>query len=75
MLLSLAFTEKLAGEIKLLLIVLVVSSVVKAQEVTKTKFGKGILDVVAADSSWSMKFGARFQTLFIGEWNLNDTQT
>lgn len=61
------------SKIKLLLIVLVVSSVVKAQEVTKTKFGKGILDVVAADSSWSMKFGARFQTLFIGEWNLNDT--
>jgi hypothetical protein len=43
-----------------------------SQEVTETKFGKGIYNVVAADSSWSMKFGARFQTLFIGEWNLNE---
>ena len=57
----------------LLVLVLVVSSTIKAQEITKTKFGKGIFDIVAADSSWSMKFGARFQTLFIGEWNLNDT--
>ncbi|MGE0560382.1 MAG: porin [Flavobacteriales bacterium] len=61
------------SKIKLLLIVIIISSVAKAQEVTKTKFGKGIFDVIAADSSWSMKFGARFQTLFIGEWNLNDT--
>ncbi|TXB64747.1 porin [Vicingus serpentipes] len=43
-----------------------------SQEVTNTKFGKGLYNVVAADSSWSMKFGARFQTLFIGEWNLNE---
>lgn len=62
------------SKIKLTLIVFLISSInLLGQEVTKTKFGKGILDIVAADSSWSMKFGARFQTLFIGEWNLNDT--
>ncbi len=36
------------------------------------KFGKGLYNVIAVDSSWSMKFGARFQTLFIGEFNIDD---
>lgn len=61
------------NKIKLMLIMLVVVLNTEAQEVTKSKFGKGIFNVVATDSSWSMKFGARFQTLFVGEWNLNDT--
>ncbi len=43
-----------------------------SQEVTNGKFGKGIYNVIAADSSWSMKFGARFQTLYIGEWDVDD---
>lgn len=62
------------NKIKLMLIIAVVSfsSIANSQEVTKTKFGKGLYNVVAADSSWSMKFGARFQTLFIGEWNINE---
>jgi hypothetical protein len=38
-----------------------------------SKFGKGLYNVIAADSSWSMKFGVRFQSLFIGNWNVNDT--
>lgn len=38
-----------------------------------SKFGKGIFNVIASDSSWSMKFGVRFQSLFIGSWNVNDT--
>ena len=32
-----------------------------------SKFGKGLYNVIAADSSWKMKFGMRFQTLFIGQ--------
>lgn len=60
------------SKIKLGLVLLVFSLQSFSQEVTKTKFGKGLYNVIAADSSWSMKFGARFQTLFIGEWNLND---
>ena len=43
-----------------------------SQEVTNGKFGKGIYNVVATDSSWSMKVGARFQTLYIGEWDIDD---
>ena len=36
-------------------------------------FGKGILNVISADSSWSMKFGMRFQSLYEGETSINDT--
>lgn len=60
-------------KIKLLLATLFFSTVMVAQEKTNSKFGKGILNVVAADTSWSMKFSARFQTLYEGQWNLNDT--
>ena len=60
-------------KIKLLLAAIIISTTIVAQEKTNSKFGKGILNFVAADTSWSMKFSARFQTLFIGEWNLNDT--
>ncbi len=43
-----------------------------AQEITNTKFGKGILNVVAKDSSWSMKFSARMQFLATNGWDIND---
>ncbi len=60
-------------KIKLLLAAIIISTIVVAQEKTNSKFGKGILNIVAADTSWSMKFSARFQTLYEGQWNLNDT--
>lgn len=44
-----------------------------AQNVVDTKFGKGLINVIAADSSWSMKVGARFQTLFVGSFDINET--
>jgi len=44
-----------------------------SQEKINTKFGKGLYNVIAEDSSWSMKFAARFQSLYIGEWNVNDS--
>ncbi|WP_103069389.1 porin [Aquimarina sediminis] len=43
-----------------------------AQETTETKFGKGILNVIAKDSSWSMKFATRFQLLSTTGWDIND---
>lgn len=43
-----------------------------AQDRTANKFGKGI-QIVAADSSFSMKFGTRIQNLFIAEASLNDS--
>lgn len=60
-------------KLTLIALTLILSNNTFSQETTKTKFGKGLYNVVAEDSSWSMKFGARFQTLFIGEWNLNDS--
>lgn len=38
-----------------------------------SKFGKGLYNVIAADSSWSMRFGLRFQSQFVGAWNIDDT--
>jgi len=35
------------------------------------KFGKGI-NIVGKDSSFTMKFGIRFQTLMIADWNIRD---
>ena len=54
------------------LAIVIMSGNVFGQRIIDGKFGKGILNVVAADSSWSMKFGARFQTLFLGSMELND---
>lgn len=44
-----------------------------AQRIIDAPFGKGLYNVMAADSSWSMKFGLRFQSLYVGESILNDT--
>jgi len=41
-----------------------------AQDKTNNKFGKGIR-VIAADSSFSMKFGVRIQSLYQGDLNLS----
>ncbi|GAB3531120.1 hypothetical protein GCM10027443_12930 [Pontibacter brevis] len=55
------------------------SNSVYSQSVIKSKFGKGV-SVVAADTSFSMKFSTRFQTLYQGvtnpstnEWDDNFT--
>jgi len=42
---------------------------VAGQDVSKNKFGKGV-SFIAQDSSFSLKFGARFQTLYQGVQNL-----
>ncbi len=41
------------------------------QDTTKNKFGKGIR-IIAADSSFALKFGLRFQTLYDGRLNLEN---
>ncbi len=43
----------------------------QAQDITKNKFGKGIR-ITAADSSFYLKFGLRFQTLYDGRLNLEN---
>lgn len=43
-----------------------------AQQTTDSKFGKGIFNVVAKDSSWSMKFATRMQFLSTSVLSAND---
>lgn len=43
-----------------------------AQEIVNNSFGKGFYNVVAADSSYSMNLAARIQSLYVGEWDVND---
>lgn len=41
---------------------------VQSQDITENRFGKGIINVVARDSSYSMVFAARFQSLYTSQW-------
>lgn len=47
---------------------LLLSLPVQSQEITDNKFGKGIINVIARDSSYSMVFAARFQSLYTSQW-------
>jgi len=40
-----------------------------SQEIQTSKFGKGILNLVGQDSSWTMKFAARMQLLGTSTWD------
>jgi len=40
-----------------------------AQKPNAPKFGKGLLNLIGKDSTWTMKIGARFQTLAIAGWD------
>lgn len=46
-----------------------ISCQIMGQEITDNTFGKGIFNIVAKDSSYSMKFAARFQSLYTGQWD------
>lgn len=51
-----------------LLIILLTLTVVYGQDKVAQKFGKGLVNVVGKDSTFSVKFGVRAQSLFVGEW-------
>lgn len=57
----------------LCLILFVTMSHLGVAQVTAPKFGKG-LQINAADSSFYMKIGLRFQTLYLSEWDVNDDE-
>lgn len=65
----------LSSSFSLAILLLVTSSVIAQEADNKngvfTKFGKGI-NFTAADSSMSLKLGARFQTLFVAEKPLTE---
>lgn len=64
-----------------LLCLLLVATGVEAQDKTANKYGKGIVNFVAGDSSYSVKFNIRMQQLFVaqttldGELNQGDVTT
>lgn len=49
-------------------LIILFSPRIKAQDITENSFGNGIINSVARDSSFSIKFGARFQSLFVTQW-------
>ena len=61
-------------KITLLTIFICVSSSISAQEISDTSFGKGMINFVAKDSSFSVKFAPRFQVRTISSWNHDGNQ-
>ena len=57
-----------AKQITLILSV-IFTSFLKAQEVSDTKFGKGMINFIAKDSSFSVKFAPRIQSRYQGQWD------
>ncbi|MFD2516739.1 porin [Salinimicrobium flavum] len=52
-------------------ILLLLSSLsIKAQDVTESRFGKGLFNVIAKDSSYSANFTVRMQSLFTSDWGI-----
>lgn len=57
---------------KLVLLVTLLSFFSETQaQINAQKFGQGI-NIVGKDSTFSMRFGIRFQTLMIGSWNVRN---
>ncbi len=44
-----------------------------SQDITNNRFGKGLINVVSQDSSWSTKVAFRFQSRLDGIYDFNDT--
>ena len=55
-------------KITLVTIFIFTMSLVKAQEQTAPKFGKGLFNLVGKDSTWTMKIGTRMQFLAIANF-------
>ena len=50
-------------------IVLFAISFAQSQEISDTSFGKGLINFVAKDSSFSVKFAPRFQVRSMSSWD------
>lgn len=60
---------------KKLIVILFIASVYSAssQDITNNRFGKGLINVFAKDSSWSSKVAFRYQTRYEGNYDLVDS--
>jgi phosphate-selective porin OprO/OprP len=62
-------------KIKAITILLLLTTLfVNGQEIEGPKFGKGLLNIVGKDSTWSMNFSARMQILSTTNWNYEGDQ-
>ena len=52
----------------LLVVALILFGTTNAQEISDTSFGKGMINFVAKDSSFSVKFAPRFQVRYMADW-------
>ena len=55
-----------------LVLLLLCTSALVAQEANAPKFGKGLFNLKGKDNSWSMKIGARMQFLGTSTWDSDD---
>jgi len=53
----------------LIIIVCVLCFTTKAQTISDASFGKGLINFVAKDSTFSMKFAPRIQARFNSQWD------
>jgi len=58
----------------LVAIALIALTSLNAQEISDTSFGKGLINFVAKDSSFSVKFAPRFQVRSISSWDHDGNQ-
>jgi len=68
--------QKLITKMKLkftVVAILLATNVVLSQEIKTQKFGKGLLNLVAKDSSWTMKVGFRAQFLGTSTWQKGES--
>lgn len=47
---------------------------VQGQDITENKFGKGLVNVVAKDSSYSANFAFRMQSLYTSNWGISEDE-
>jgi hypothetical protein len=53
------------------LLCVLLTSLVQAQEISDTKFGKGMINFIAKDSSFSVKFAPRIQSRYQSQWDFD----
>lgn len=58
----------------LVAVALIALTSLNAQEISDTSFGKGLINFVAKDSSFSVKFAPRFQVRSMSSWNHDGNQ-
>ena len=57
----------------LILFSIIISITYSAQDMTNNKFGKGLINVMSKDSSWSTKVAFRFQSQYEGNYDFSDS--